>query len=123
MDTFKIGKDEEDINDVLGKFYMKRTTYHFCISPALSSPQLFDYVGIIQTREELAEELKKYQGKEYTVLAVNDVIGISNLATKSIDLYCNAISKDTARKTLIAFFEYLGKQVGMDMEEEEEEED
>lgn len=120
MDTFKIGKDEEDINDVLGTYYMKRTTYHFCISPLSDSPQLFDYVGVAQTREELAEELKKYQSKEYTVLAVNDVIGISHLATRRIDLYCNAIDKDTARKILLKFFEYLGKKVSIDMDGEED---
>lgn len=124
MDTFKIGKDEEDINDVLGTYYMKRTTFHFCISPTSGSSQLLDYIGIIQTREELAEELKKYQSKEYTVLAVNDVIAISNLETRSIDLYCNAIDKSTARKTLLMFFDYLGKQVGQEeMEDGEEEED
>ena len=121
MDTFKIGCDEEDINDVLGIYYMKRTTYHFCISPTSGSSQLFDYIGIIQTREGLAEELKKYQSKEYTVLAVNDVIAISNLETRSIDLYCNAIDRNTARKTLLVFFDYLGEQVDQEEMEGEEE--
>ena len=121
MDTFKIGCDEEDVNDVLGTYYMKRTTYHFCISPTSGSSQLLDYIGVIQTREGLTEELKKYQSKEYTVLAVNDVIAISNLGTRSIDLYCNAIDRSTARKTLLVFFDYLGEQVGQkEMEDEEE---
>ena len=123
MDTFKIGYDEEDINDVLGMYYMKRTTFHFCISPTSSSSRLLDYIGVIQTREGLTEELKKYQSKEYTVLAVNDVIAISNLGTRSIDLYCNAINRDTARKTLLVFFDYLGEQVGQKEMEGEDEED
>jgi hypothetical protein len=121
MDTFKIGCDEEDVNDVLGTYYMKRATYHFCISPTSGSSQLLDYIGIIQTREGLAEELKKYQSKEYTVLAVNDVIAISNLGTRSIDLYCNAIDKNTARKTLLVFFDYLGERVDQEEMEDEEE--
>jgi hypothetical protein len=121
MDTFKIGCDEEDVNDVLGTYYMKRATYHFCISPTSGSSQLLDYIGIIQTREGLTEELKKYQSKEYTVLAVNDVIAISNLGTRSIDLYCNAIDKNTARKTLLVFFDYLGERVDQEEMEDEEE--
>lgn len=123
MDTFKIGSDEEDINDILGVYFMKRTTFHFCVSLTSGSSQLFDYIGIIQTREGLAEELRKYQGKEYTVLTVNDVIAISNLETKNIDLYCNAIDKDYARKILIQFFDYLGKQVAQEEMEDEDEED
>lgn len=123
MDTFKIGSDEEDINDILGVYFMKRATYHFCISPTSGSSQLLDYIGIIQTREGLAEELKKYQSKEYTVLTVNDVIAISNLETKNIDLYCNAINKDHAIKILLQFFDYLGKQVYQKEMEDEDEED
>lgn len=123
MDTFKIGENEEDINDVLGTYYTRRTTHHFCMTRDLvdtASPRLFDFIGLIQTREELTEELRKYQGKKYSVLAVNDVIAICETNGDRIDLYCNAISKEYGRKMLFKFFALLGKQVGIDIDGEED---